>query len=93
MIAEAATQRYLRAIGVMEAVLSTRAYLAGAYSIADVALGAVIQVAKARVPGDPANRPAISDWMNRLTGRPAWIRTLATAAATAATPTPPPIVR
>ncbi len=79
LIAESATQKYVRAVGVMEMVFSARAYLAGSYSIADIALAAVIQVAKDRVPGDPANRPAINDWLDRVTSRPAWTKAVAAA--------------
>lgn len=78
-IAEAAMQRFLRAMAVMESTLGGQPFIAGPYSIADIGLASVIQMARLRLPGDPSNHPAINAWMQRVSGRAAWTRTLATA--------------
>ena len=76
-IAEAALQRFLRSMAVMESTLLAQSFIAGPYSIADIALASVIQMARIRLPGDPANHPAINAWMARVSARPAWTKTLA----------------
>ena len=78
-IAEAAMQRFLRGIGVMASALAAQPFLAGSYSIADIALAAVIQMARLRLSGDPANHPSVNAWMERVAARPAWRQTLASA--------------
>ena len=78
-IAEAATQRFLRAMGVLESALGALPYIAGSYSIADIGLASVVQMAKIRLPGDPTNHPSINAWMHRVSTRPAWEKTLASA--------------
>lgn len=76
-IADAAMQRFLRAMAVMESTLATQSFVAVRYSIADIALAAVIQMARIRLPGDPTNHRAINAWMGRVSARPAWTKTLA----------------
>src|SRR6185369_10234358 len=49
------------------------AYLAGEFSIADLAAATVLQTVKTRIPRDPsADRPHITDWYARVAARPAW---------------------
>lgn len=79
-IADAAMQRFLRAIAVVVSTLGERPFLAGTYSIADIALASIIQMAKIRLPEEPANHPAINAWMERVASRPAWAQALASAA-------------
>jgi glutathione S-transferase len=74
-IGEAAARKMDRLLGVLEEVLARRAYLAGDFSLADLAAAAVLQAVKARIPRDPtAGRAAIAAWYARVSGRPAWRR-------------------
>ena len=72
-IGEAAARKMDRLLGVMDGVLARRDFLAGDFSLADLAAAAVLQTVKARIPRDPAaGRVAIDAWYLRVTGRPAW---------------------
>jgi len=74
-IGDAAARKMDRLIGVLDGVLARRAYLAGDYSLADLAAAAVLQTVKARIPGDPTSgRAAIGAWYARVSARPAWQR-------------------
>lgn len=81
-IGEAAMQKMDRLLGVMDGVLATRPFLAGDFSLADLATAAVITSIKARVPGDPVSgRAAIAAWYDRVTGRASWREAMASAEA------------
>ena len=72
-IGEAAAQKMDRLLGVMDGVLTRREFLAGDFSLADLAAAAVLQSVKSRIPGDPTTgRAAIAGWYERVIGRPAW---------------------
>jgi glutathione S-transferase len=72
-IGDAAAQKVDRLMRVMDGVLARRDFLAGDFSIADLAAAAVIQTIKIRIPDDPtAGRAAIAAWYDRVTGRPSW---------------------
>ncbi len=72
-IGEAAAQKMDRLLGVMDGVLARREFLAGDFSLADLAAAAVLQSVKSRIPGDPTTgRAAIAGWYERVIGRPAW---------------------
>jgi GSH-dependent disulfide-bond oxidoreductase len=72
-IGEAAVQKMDRLLGVMDGVLTRREFLAGDFSLADLAGAAVLQSVKSRIPGDPTSgRAAIAGWYERVIGRPAW---------------------
>ena len=75
-----AVQRYAdevdRLLGVMEVRLRDRPYLAGAYSIADMAsLGWVLSAI--RLGADMTKFPRLADWVARIRARPAVVRGLA----------------
>jgi glutathione S-transferase len=81
-IGEAAMQKMDRLLGVMEGELAKRPFLAGDFSLADLAAAAVITTVKARVPGDPVSgREAIGAWYDRVTGRASWREAMASAEA------------
>jgi glutathione S-transferase len=72
-IGEAAAQKMDRLMGVMDTVLGGRLYLAGDFSIADLAAAAVLHTVKARIPRDvTGDHPHVAAWYARVTGRPAW---------------------
>jgi glutathione S-transferase len=76
--AEAALQKVERATAVMEAVLGTQPFLAGAFSLADLANAAIIVSLKLRLPRDPlADRPVTTAWFQKVTARPAWAKVMA----------------
>ena len=65
-----------RLLGVMEVRLRDRPYLAGAYSIADMAsLGWVLSAI--RLGADMTKFPRLADWVARIRARPAVVRGLA----------------
>lgn len=65
-------ERLARSLGVLETVLGRREYLAGAFSIADLANAAIIRIVHERAPYDRAAYPKIEAWFQRVTARPAW---------------------
>ena len=72
-IGDAAALKVDRLMRVMDGVLARREFLAGDFSLADLAAAAVIQTVKMKIPDDPtAGRAAIGAWYARVTGRPAW---------------------
>ena len=76
-IGEAAAQKMDRLLAVMDGVLARLPYLAGDFSLADLAAAAVLQTVKTRLPVDrTTGRDAIADWYGRVTARPAWQRAL-----------------
>lgn len=78
-VADAAMQRFLRAIAVMASVVGAQPFMAGRYSIADIGLASIIQTAKVHLSEEPVNHPAISAWLTRVTKRPAWQNALTAA--------------
>jgi GST-like protein len=76
IVAEAGQQRFDRALGVLDKVLSGRPYLAEGFSIADIANAAVMRAARERTRYDPAGHAAIEAWYARVTERPAWRQAL-----------------
>jgi glutathione S-transferase len=74
-IGDAATRKMERLMGVLDGVLARRDYLAGDFSLADLAAAGVLQTVKERSPADPtAGRAAITAWYARVSGRPSWQR-------------------
>jgi glutathione S-transferase len=73
-VAEDARQRLARGLKVLEQVLGERRWLAGTYSIADIANGAVLRGVRERLPDlyDPLAFPHTEGWLRRLLERPAW---------------------
>lgn len=78
-VAEASREKLARSLRVLEQVLGAREFLAGAYSIADIAAAAVLRILPERVPGayDPAASPGTAAWYERVTARPAWRQAVA----------------
>jgi glutathione S-transferase len=83
-IADAALAKIARAVAVMQTVLGgrhghqAREYLAGAFSLADLANAAIVQSLALHLPADPiARAPAVQAWYARITARPAWRQALA----------------
>jgi GST-like protein len=74
-IGDAAAKKLERLLGVLDGVLARRDYLAGDFSLADLATAGVLQTVRARIPDDPtAGRAAIAVWYGRVSGRPSWQR-------------------
>jgi len=74
-IGDAAAKKMNRLMDVLEVVLARREYLAGDFSLADLAAAAVLQTVKLRIPGDPtAGHSALGGWYARVSGRPSWQR-------------------
>jgi glutathione S-transferase len=74
-VADAAVAKVERAVGVMQAVLASdaRDYLAGSYSLGDLANAAIVETLKRRIPDDPLARyDRVRAWYDRVTTRPAW---------------------
>lgn len=72
-IADAAAAKVDRAVRVMQTALADHDYLAGPFSIADLANAAVLQSIKKRFPDDPiAAHDRVRAWYDRVTARPAW---------------------
>ena len=79
-VGEAAMQKLDRLLGVMEVVLAQRAFLAGDFSLADLAAASVLHSVKARIPGDPTTgRAALGAWYQRVTDRQSWREAMASA--------------
>jgi glutathione S-transferase len=73
-LAEAALGKIARGVKVMEAILATRAWIAGpTYSLADLSNASIVYALKRRLPADPlVGHPHVTDWYQRVTARPAW---------------------
>jgi glutathione S-transferase len=73
-VAETQRQRLQRALRVLEEVLGKREWLAGGYSIADIANAVVLRGMRERLPDlyDAAASPHTEAWYRRVTARPAW---------------------
>ncbi len=77
-VVELAEARLARCLDVLEKVLEGQTFLAGEYSIADIANAAVVSSARERVPHvfGAQSRPRLDAWLARVTSRPAWGRAL-----------------
>jgi GST-like protein len=74
-VAEGGRERLTRALRVLDGVLAKEPYLAGAYSIADIATAATLRAIHKRLPGvEMAPYPAIAAWYERVSTRPAWTK-------------------
>jgi glutathione S-transferase len=73
-VADGARQRLSRGLKVLETVLSQRPWLAGSYSIADIASAVVLRGLRERLPGEyhAVGSAATESWFGRVTGRAAW---------------------
>lgn len=71
-LAEAAQKKFDRALAVMDKVLADRQFLAGDFSIADIACASVLRAARGRVAYAPEAHTATETWYARITSRPAW---------------------
>jgi glutathione S-transferase len=73
-VAESARQRVTRCLGVLETVLAERMWLAGSYSIADLANAVVLRGLRERLPDayHALGSPSTEGWFARVTSRPAW---------------------
>jgi glutathione S-transferase len=78
-LADAALGKIARGVKVMEAVLATRAWIAGpTYSLADLANASIVFALKRRLPADPlAAHDRVRAWYERVTARPAWAAAMA----------------
>jgi glutathione S-transferase len=76
-IADLARDRLARSLAVLEQRLSSGEYLAGTYSIADIATASVVRSIKERLPTAYDGPAAIERWLARVTARPAWQAALA----------------
>jgi glutathione S-transferase len=79
-LAESAQQRIKRSLDVLEGALGKREYLAGAFSIADIALAGVARMIFEDRLKDffgLADYPHIQAWYRRVTARPAWQKAIA----------------
>jgi glutathione S-transferase len=77
-LAAAALGKIARGVGVMESVLGTREWIAGAaYSLADLSNASIVFALKRRLPADPlADAPRTAAWYDRVTARDAWKRAM-----------------
>jgi glutathione S-transferase len=71
-VAESGQQVFDRALGVLDRVLAEHAFLADAFSIADIAAASVLRAARERVRYDGATHGAVEAWFARVTERRAW---------------------
>lgn len=73
-VAEDARQRLTRGLKVLETVLSQRQWLAGSYSIADIANAVVLRGLRERLPDayHAAGSAGTESWFQRVTAREAW---------------------
>lgn len=78
-VAEAGRGKLDRALKVLDQVAGERQWLAGAYSIADIANAAVLRTIQDRLKLDLATWPHIQAWYGRVTARPAWQAAVAAA--------------
>jgi glutathione S-transferase len=79
-VAEGARQRVTRCLKVLETVLSERPWLAGSYSIADIAAAAVLRGLREKLPDayHAVGSPGTESWFARVTSRAAWQSALRT---------------
>jgi glutathione S-transferase len=77
-VAEGARQRVTRCLAVLEKVLSERLWLAGSYSIADLANAVVLRGLRERIPDTyhAVGSPGTEGWFKRVTERAAWKKAL-----------------
>ena len=71
-VADSGQQRFDRALAVLDQVLAGGASFTGAFSIADIAVAAVLRAARDRVRYEAAAHPAVEAWYAGVTARPAW---------------------
>jgi glutathione S-transferase len=73
-LAAEAVGKILRGVGVMQTVLGTREWIAGAsYSLADLSNASIVFALKRRLPEDPlASADRVRSWYERVTARAAW---------------------
>jgi glutathione S-transferase len=78
-VAEAALGKIHRGLGVMEAVLGTREYIATpAFSLADLSNGSMVYALKRRLPDDPLGKyPRVRAWYDRVVARPSFAAAIA----------------
>jgi glutathione S-transferase len=78
-IADGARTRLTRAFHTLEQVLAERRWLAGTYSIADIANAVVLRGLRERLPAlyDVTASPHTEGWFQRVIERPAWQSALA----------------
>lgn len=76
---EVAKTAYLANLKILDDALAGREYLAGAYSVADIACGALVPISFL-LGLDLTGRRNIVGWLKRLRARPAWQRADAVAA-------------
>jgi glutathione S-transferase len=76
--AESGRVKLGRALGVLDQVLGQRVFLAGSYSLADIAAASVVRTLKDRLPDTVANCPHVNSWFDRVTARAAWQEALST---------------
>lgn len=67
----AAEQWLARFVPVVDQQLTAREYLAGRFSVADIALGCTLELSPL-LAYDLAPRPAVRAWLERLQARPSW---------------------
>lgn len=72
VVAEAAQQKLVRALRVLEQICGAREALAGTFSIADIAAAVVLRGIENRLGFDAAVFPHTSSWYKRVAARPAW---------------------
>jgi GST-like protein len=76
-----AIERYIseskRLLGVLNTRLADRAYVAGAYSIADIASYPWVVSSRERLISDPAAYPHVVRWLDAIAARPAVVRAYA----------------
>lgn len=70
---ETARAVYLGNLGILNAQLTGKDYVAGAFSVADIALGSLVALSFG-LGLDLKPYPAILAWLKRLRGRPAWAK-------------------
>jgi len=81
-IGDAAMQKMVRLLGVMNAVLAQGRFLAGDFSVADLAAASVIHSVKTKVPDDLVfSHAALGVWYQRVTERASWREAMASAEA------------
>ena len=73
LAADTALVKVNRALGVLESVLAGGEHLAGAFSLADIAMASILFALKRRLPLDPLSGfERVRAWYQRVTARPTW---------------------